>query len=167
MTTLAWPSSRLITAVRCGQTRLVLRVLDQLQHGRPRAQARCSAVRSFPLSLAAATAALTACCSRSPSVSALSTSAAESSPICSSMWCAQPGRRGELHPVGLLVQADPEPEVLRLHVEFALHRRRCSAPPAVSRAGRGRRRAAARRTDRTGPGPCWRGRPGWRRSGCR
>ena len=32
----------------------------------------------------------------------------------------QPGHRGELHPVGLLVQADPEAEVGRVDVELAL-----------------------------------------------
>lgn len=34
----------------------------------------------------------------------------------------QPGRRGELHPVGHLVQAHPEAEIARLHPEGALHR---------------------------------------------
>ena len=33
----------------------------------------------------------------------------------------EPGRRGELHPVGLLVKADPEPEIVRINVELALH----------------------------------------------
>ena len=49
-----------------------------------------------------------------------------------------PGHRGELHPVGLLVQAHPEPEVVRVGLELALDVddvRRDQQQPARARRG--------------------------------
>ena len=73
---------------------------------------------------------------------------------------AQPRHRGELHPVGDLVQADPEPEVARVDAAAGARRRRCSARPAAA----GRR--AGRRT-RTGRAPCRTGSRARRRPGRR
>ena len=45
---------------------------------------------------------------------------------------AHPRDRGELHPVGLLVQADPEPEVGRVAPRARARRGRCWGPPAAA-----------------------------------
>ena len=66
---------------------------------------------------------------------------------------AQPRHRAELHPVGLLVQAHPEPEVARVDVQLALGRddvRRDQQQPA-GLVGRGPRRTAG--TARTARAP--------------
>ena len=59
--------------------------------------------------------------------------------ISPSRWSAQPGHRGELHPVGLLVQAHPEPEVVRVDAELALD---------VHDVGRDQQQPAGRRVER-------------------
>ena len=63
---------------------------------------------------------------------------------------AHPRHRGELHPVRLLVEAHPEPEVGGIDAELALD---------VDDVGRHQEQPArrARRTGRTGRAPCWRG----------
>ena len=65
---------------------------------------------------------------------------------------AQPRHCGELHPVGFLMQANPEPEVRRINIELTLDGRRCSARrAAVGRQVRWDRRPG--KTDRTGREP--------------
>ena len=79
----------------------------------PRPGAAPDAVRSFS-DFAAAEA-------RSIRESTLPSSCPLRFSISSSMWWRSHGCGGELHPVGLFVEADPEPEVLGLDVEFAFH----------------------------------------------
>ena len=68
---------------------------------------------------------------------------------------AQPRHGAELHPVGLLVQADPEPEVARVDAHLALGgddvraRRAAAVPGRSADVGTGLRRTAGRA--RTGP----------------
>ena len=65
---------------------------------------------------------------------------------------AHPRDRGELHAVGLLVQADPEPEVVGVGARAPARRGRCWGRPAAG--GR-----PGRRTGRTGRAPCRPGSP--------
>ena len=125
ITTLAWPSSRLIRAVRrdraafssgfCSRSRMAPR-----PGAAPRAPTRSLqrlAPRPRPFH---------------QGIDVAQQLAAEVFDLVQHV-VPQPGRGGELHTVGLLVQADPEPEVRGFDVEFALHgddvRRHQQQPP--------------------------------------
>ena len=105
MTTSAWPSSRLITPV----TRSMTAFCSGLENRSSRLPSVLPETRSPILRTA------------SPSSSAGSVCTAPTiEPISRAQVVGHPRHRGELHPVGLLVQADPEPEVVRVGVQLAL-----------------------------------------------
>ncbi len=133
MTTSAWPSSSDITPVtrsrisRCSGVLISVEQAAALARGAPRRPGRGRRRASRAGS----------------TVSAMPLHLAE-------QVVAQPRDGGELHPVGLLVQAHPEPEVVRVDVELALD---------VDDVGRDQQQPAVpgRGTGRTGRAPCCRG----------
>ena len=123
MTTSAWPSSSDITPVT--------RSMISRCSGRAEHVDQAAALRAERARIASATRLKPSSSSRVGSrVSAMRV-------ISAKQVVAHPRDGGELHPVGLLVQADPQPEVVRVAPAARARRARCWGRPGA--AGRRRR----------------------------